>query len=62
MADEIEAYYEKFGEVPTISGLPDMDKARALLAQAVADETPFENDAAWYAALGLEPPPDGALV
>ena len=58
------AYQEKFGDVPTLSGLSDAarDEAATLLTRAVADDAPFEDDAAWYAALGLDPPPDGALV
>jgi len=60
--DIVEKYKDAFGSVPTIVGLsPDKQaEANDLLSDAVKDGLPFEDDAAWYAALGVNPPPPDA--
>jgi len=60
--DIIDAYGEKFGEVPTLRGLRDdlMPKAMQLLTEAIQYDSPFSTDAEFYEALGVEPPPEGA--
>jgi hypothetical protein len=58
------AYREKFGDAPSTIALPSRVHEAAVeqLRRAVAEDTPFADDAAWYAALGMEPPPDDADI
>jgi hypothetical protein len=63
MSAVVFAYEAKFGSVPMLAGLPadKIDKAVDLLDEATRDDKPF-SDVAWFAALGLDPPPEDALV
>jgi hypothetical protein len=58
--DAAGAYQRRFGSVPTVAGLQGASVARAaeLLAAAVRHDLPFKTAAEWYAALGIDPPPD----
>lgn len=64
LEEAADLYRDQFGDCPTIVGLPEdkeQDAADALMDAAIADE-PFDDDAAFYKALGLEPPPDDADI
>jgi hypothetical protein len=58
------AYAEKFGDVPTLLGLNSRQLAAAmdLLDEAVEYDVPYGSDADFYEALGMQPPPEGALI
>ena len=62
--DALDAYAVKFDDVPTTIGLPDSkwDAAAKAIRQAVDDGDPFADDAAFYAAIGMDPLPDDALI
>ena len=64
MLDAAQAYAEAYGDTPTIMGLPGrvVEKAARLLRDAVENNDPFETDADWFEALGIEPPPKDALT
>lgn len=65
MNEAVAEYLEKFpGKLPTLIGVPfDMEEqVCALLRRAVDEDKPFESDAEFYAALGIEGPPEDADV
>ncbi len=63
--DEIIAtYMEMFDDLPTITGLDDdlFKRAMDLLRESIELGVPFEDDADFYDALGIDPPPDDAII
>jgi hypothetical protein len=60
----IEAYQEKFGELPSLAGLGEVQLQRAavLLQEAVELDVPYQDTADFFEALGMEMPPDDALT
>jgi hypothetical protein len=57
-------YRDKFNARPPIMGIPGnkLDAAARLILAAVEAGVPFANDAAFYTALGMEPPPPDVAV
>lgn len=64
LAEAVMAYKEQFGDAPTVTGLPPdkHDEAVDALIDAVDAEDPFENDAAFYKEIGLDPPDEDADI
>lgn len=60
----LHAYKDAFGDVPTVVGLDTESYASALklLQQAVEIGVPFNTDAEFYDALGIEAPPEDVDV
>jgi hypothetical protein len=60
----IQAYKDRFGDVPTLVGLGEDDYQIALgaLEDALESGKPWGSDAEFYRAIGLEPPPDDAEI
>ena len=62
LADATNGYREIYGAAPTTDSLP-LDKrqeAANLLIVAIEHDDPFADDAAFYEALGLDPPQQDA--
>ena len=64
LMDAASAYAEKFGSTPTIMALPPdkWEAAGDALQKAIDDDAPFADDAAFFAAIDLEAPPDDAVI
>jgi hypothetical protein len=60
----IQEYQKKFGDVPTLIGLGEDDYLMAIgaLEDALEAGRPWKSDEEFRAALGLEMPPDDAVI
>jgi hypothetical protein len=63
LAELNDIYAAKFNDSLPIIGIPDtaIDKAREAAKAAIVNKKPL-TDAEFYEAIGVEPPPDGALI
>ena len=60
----IGTYMDMFDDLPTITGLDDalFKRAMALLQESIELGVPYEDDTEFYEALGIDPPPDDAII
>lgn len=59
--EAMDAYLKKFRSLPTLIGInAKPEKMAKMLSSAVESKNPL-SDKDWYQALGLTPPPSGAL-